>query len=326
MTETRALVLSAAAALTLGLAGLVAAFLSNSQAILLDGLFNVAFFVTALFTLRVAALLRRPDDARYPYGYLYFEPLINTVKGLMILGVSLFALIDALIALVSGGRPLELGPALIYAAGASLVCTGVWLALKRAQRATPSPLVAADVGNWRVDALISAGVFAAFVLAWALGRSGLDTAAAHVDPALVAVVVLISLGVPIRMAGRGVNALLNRAPAPSVVAEIEDLVRDALQGVPTRRLFVRAVQPGRTTYVLVHVLLGPEPATLDVTGADALRHRVIAALAVRFAPVIVDVLFTGVEAFAAPTTAMHAPLPGDAAPHPRPSHPGTQTP
>ena len=45
-----------------------------------------------LFTLRVARLLARPDDERYPFGYLFFEPLINTVKGLLILGVSAFAL------------------------------------------------------------------------------------------------------------------------------------------------------------------------------------------------------------------------------------------
>ena len=69
-SETSALVLSAAAALLLGIAGVTAALATGSRAILLDGLFNLCFFVTALCALRVARLLTRPDDERYPYGYL----------------------------------------------------------------------------------------------------------------------------------------------------------------------------------------------------------------------------------------------------------------
>jgi len=302
VTETGALLLSAGAALALGVAGLAAAAASNSQAVLLDGLFNVAFFVTALFTLRVAALLRRPDDARYPFGYLYFEPLINTVKGLLILGVSLFALIDAGRALAAGGRDLELGPALGYAAGATAVCAAVTLALRRSTAARASPLVAADIGNWTVNAAISGGVLAGFVLAWGLLRAGMDTAARLVDPALVGIVVLVSIGVPIRMAGRGLDALLNRAPEPGLVAGIEALARGALADLPTREIYVRTVRPGRTVYVTIHALLPPEAAGLDVARADALRREVVAAIAARHAPAIVDVVFTAVEEFAAPTT------------------------
>jgi predicted Co/Zn/Cd cation transporter (cation efflux family) len=211
-TETGALILSTVAALVIGIVAMVAAVLSGSQAILLDGLYNLAFFVTALFTLRVARLLARPDDAKYPFGYLYFEPLINTVKGLLILGVSGYALVNSLISLFSGGQELTLGPALIYAAAATTACAATWLALRRANRSLRSPLIGADIGNWAVNTLISAGVFAAFVLAFLLKRAGLDTAALYVDPVLVGIVVLISLGVPIRMAGQGLLALLNRAP------------------------------------------------------------------------------------------------------------------
>ena len=72
---------------------------------------------------------------------------------------------------------------------------------------------------------------------------------------LVGLVVMLTLGIPIRMARRGLLALLQRAPAADIVATIDGLVRDALSGLPIRTLYVRVVQPGRTTYVLVHVLL-----------------------------------------------------------------------
>ncbi len=297
MSERAALRLSAAAALLLGLLGLAAALATGSRAILLDGAFNLCFFATALLTLRVATLLARPDDARYPFGYIFFEPLITTVKGLLILGVSALALFDALIALATGGRPVEFGPAIAYAAVATVVCILVVVALRSAP---PSPLVAADVENWTVNAVISAGVLGGFLLAAALLRAGQPGAAAQVDPAMVALVVLVSLAIPVRMATRGIRALLNRAPETAVVAGMEAAVRAALGPLPIARLWVRAVQPGRTTYCTVHVLVPPATA-LDLAAADALRGRVISALAARHAPVVVDVVFTGTEAYAAPT-------------------------
>jgi predicted Co/Zn/Cd cation transporter (cation efflux family) len=301
-TETWSLVLSTVAALALGVVALMVALATGSGAILLDGAFNLCFFVTAPVTLRVARLLARPDDQHYPFGYLHFEPLINLVKGLLILGVGLIALIDAAISLYRGGNEVSAGLALAYAAFATVVCGFVFLALRRARRQTASPLVQGDIENWLVNLAISGGMFAAFCLALILQRAEMAAAARLVDPILVGLVVLLTLGVPIRMAGRGLLALLQRAPAKEVVAEIEEQVRGALADLPMRALYVRVVQPGRTTYAMVHALLGEAEAGLDVRQADALRRGVVAAVAARHAPVIIDVIFTANEELAAPTT------------------------
>lgn len=299
MTERGALLLSAGAALALGTIGVAAALLTGSGAILLDGLFNLCFFATALLALRVATLVARPDDERYPFGYLFFEPLINTGKGLLILGVSLFALVDAIAALLGGGRPVVFGPAILYAVGATLACTAVTLALRRANRAGPSPLVAADVENWTVNALVSGGVLAGFVLAALLQRTGHAAAAAYVDPAMVALVVLVSIAIPVRMALNGLLALLNRAPAGPVVADMQAVVRAALGDLPVARLWVRAIRPGRTAYIVVHAVL-PPGAALDLATADRLRGAIVEGLAARHGPMVVDVIFTGVERYASP--------------------------
>ena len=300
--EIRALVLSTAAALVLGVLGLIVALATGSGAILLDGAFNLCFSVTALVTLRVARLLERPDDRQYPFGYLHFEPLINMVKGLLILGVGLIALIDAALSLYRGGTEVSAGLALAYAAFATVFCGVIFFALRRARCGAASPLVEGDLENWVVNLAVSGGMFAAFCLALILQRAGMAAAARLVDPILVSLVVLLTLPVPIRMAGRGLMALLQRAPAEAVVAAIEERVRGALAHLPMRALYVRVVQPGRTTYAMVHVLLGEAEAGLDIKGADALRRAVVAAVAARHTPVIVDVVFTAIEEFAAPTT------------------------
>jgi predicted Co/Zn/Cd cation transporter (cation efflux family) len=284
--------------------GVVVSLVTGSGAILLDGAFNLSFFVTALAALRVVRLLQRPDDRDYPFGYLQFEPMINTVKAALILVVGMVALIDAGVSIHRGGNELSAGPAMAYAALATAVCGLLVLALRRA-RAT-SPLVVADMENWLVNFAISLGMLAAFGLALFFQRRGLKDAARLVDPVLVGLVVMLTLGVPIRMARRGLLALLQRAPAPDVVAAIDRLVRGALPDLPIRALYVRVVQPGRTTYVLVHVLLGDAAADMSVSRTDELRGTIIAAVASRYPPAIVDVVFTTVAEFAAPTTGFAA--------------------
>jgi predicted Co/Zn/Cd cation transporter (cation efflux family) len=301
-SETRAPVLSTAAALLLGGVALAIALATGSGAILLDGAFNLCFFVTALVTLHIARLLKRPDDRQYPFGYLHFEPLINMVKGLLILGVGLIALIDAAFSLYRGGHEVAVDLALAYAAFAAVFCGVVLLALRHVQRQATSPLVQGDIENWFVNLAISVGMLVAFCLALVLQRAAMEAASKLVDPILVGLVVLLTLSVPIRMAGHGLMALLQRAPTREVVASIDEQVRGALATLPIHTLYVRVVQPGRTTYALVHVLLRDADAGLDVRRADALRRAVVTAVAQRHAPVIVDIVFTAIEEFAAPTT------------------------
>lgn len=301
LSERAALRLSAGGALLLGATALGFSAATGSGAILLDGLFNLCFVVTAVLTLRVVTLVARPDDARYPFGYLFFEPAINTAKGLLLIGVSLYALADAAVSLASGGSAVSFGPAIGYAAGATLACLVVAFLLDGSRRAHPSPLVAADVEAWLVSAAISAGVLSGFLLAALMERRGHGGAAAYVDPAMMAIVVLASIVVPIRMTVGGLAGLLNQAVEAPVAAGMEAAARAALGDLPVVHLWIRAIRPGRTAFVTVHVLVPPGIA-LDLETADALRGAVISAIAGTWGPAVVDVVFTAVERHAAPTS------------------------
>ena len=94
-SERGALILSVVMSLVVGAAAVTAASLTQSKAILLDGLFNLIYFLVALVTVRISVLAAQPDDRKFPFGYGYFESLVNAGKGLLILGVALFALVDA---------------------------------------------------------------------------------------------------------------------------------------------------------------------------------------------------------------------------------------
>ena len=54
VVEKRGLLISVGGSLLVGIAGLIFSVVTESQAILLDGLFNLTYFMVGLFTLKVA--------------------------------------------------------------------------------------------------------------------------------------------------------------------------------------------------------------------------------------------------------------------------------
>lgn len=299
-SEKHALVLSAVAALVIGAIAAAFTLMANSRAILLDGLFNISYFAIALLTLKVARMSARPDDDLFPFGYGYFEAFINAFKGLLILGVSLFALFDALVTIFTGGREIIAGPAVIYAGIASLICVVVLLLL-RSQRGGRSPLVEADIQNWAVNSAISITVLLAFCLVWLLEGTDWTHLLGYVDPVLVSFVVCISIGIPVRMAWRAGMALLNRAPSPKVRQPVEAAIRSVLAKLAPREIYVRMTQPGRVPYILVHVLLPKDQEPLTSNIMDSYRFRILEAVTKIREPIVIDVVFTSTEKFACPT-------------------------
>lgn len=300
-TESRTLAFSAFMALLIGCAGIAATLASNSQAILLDGLFNLIYFGVALVTIKVSRLASRPDSEAYPFGYSYFESLVNLCKGLLIFGVSIFALVDAIAALLTGGRDIAAGVAVIYALFATVACSITAWVMHRSLRFVKSPLVEADKSNWVVNSVISASVLTAFCLVLLFDTLGWHTVLPYVDPLLVIGVVLLCLGVPVRMATQALHELLNKTPPSALTGPVHHAIERALADVDTDEVRVRMVRPGRMLYVMVHVVLPKDTPLSGVTSLDTLRTRLDEHIRQCYSPVVCDVVFTADKRWAAPT-------------------------
>jgi cation diffusion facilitator family transporter len=300
-TEHRALVISAAGNLIIGVVGIIFSIFSGSQAIMLDGLFNLSYFITGLFTLKVAGLVQQGDDERFPFGYAFFEPLVNGLKGVLVLGLSVMAFVDALQALFAGGRTVAGGMAVAYGIFATTACWSLATVTRRGAGRTRSPLVVADAENWTVNGAISSAVLLAFISIPVLKRTSLTFMVPFVDPSLVLIVIMISISVPVRMAWQALMELLNRAPSEEIVREVYDIVKGCIKNLPVQKLFLRIIQPGRSRLVLAHIVL---PADFKVDGLptlDAFRAGTLKKLQETHPATALDMVFTADPDWGAPT-------------------------
>jgi cation diffusion facilitator family transporter len=300
-SERQVLLISAAGNLFIGVVGILFAVFSSSQAIMLDAVFNLTYFATGLFTLKVAKMVQQGDDERFPMGYAFFEPLINGLKGVLVLGVSIMALVGAVQALFTGGRAIAAGIAIVYGIFAAATCWSLAVVTRRGAQRTASPLVLADAENWLVNGAISSAVLLAFIGILLIKNSSLEYIVPYIDPSLVLIVVLISISVPVRMAWQALMELLNRSPSPEIVQQVDDIVKKCTAGLPILSLFVRVIQPGRTRMVMVHLVLPTEFRVEGLPSLDAVRAETLKELKTAHLATVLDMVFTADPTWGAPT-------------------------
>lgn len=298
--ERLVLWISAAGTLIIGCVGLTFSIISSSRAILLDGLFNLTYFATGLFTLKVARLVFKGDDDRFPFGYAYFEPLVNGLKGVLVFGVSLMALADAIQTLLAGGRSISAGAAIAYGLFAIITCWLLALITRGGAKRTASPLVQADAENWLVNGAVSSAVLLAFISICFLKGSALDYLVPYVDPFLVIMVVLLFISIPVRMAWQALMELLNRTPSAEIVRQVEEAVATCTAHLPVQQLYVRVIQPGRTRMVLAHVVLPNDFQVGSLERLDALRAHTLEVLQQVYLATLLDMVFTADPGWGAP--------------------------
>ena len=271
---------------------------SESEAILLDGFFSLVAFVLSLLTIRVARLVQGPANEWFHFGFAAFEPMLNTVKGLLLLGICGFSMVSAINALMHGGRALNPGWALVYAVVAALGAGLLAVVQNRAAKATGSPLLEVDVKNWKIDSLLSAGIGVAFLAAFLLRDSQGSELLPYVDPTLVVLLVVIMIRDPIKIVVEGVGELLAVSPEESIQRQVRDEFARQVEEYPVRSFNLRMLKAGRTHYLLAHVVVEPESLIDDVREQDALRQQITSGLKKLQSPWEVDVVFVADESLA----------------------------
>ena len=292
LLERRALIVSIIGALIMAALGIGFSLLTQSNAILLDGIFSLIGFAAGLVALRVSRLVHQPDDTHYQFGYGGFEPLFNLLKGVVIGFIGVFAFTDAVNAILSGGRPIQAGIALVYAVLVGIACFIVAIYLRAMAKKTQSPLVELDAKNWIIDGLLTVAVLIAFVATILIQKSEYAWMAVYADPAIVAVLVILTLPVPYVTIRDNIKQLLLAAPDQQMQIKVNQLLAQELESIPKEDYLVRMTQVGRFLYMQIYLLFTPQNVVNDVSSHDAIRQRLSDLLIAEFPNASVDVVFT----------------------------------
>ena len=291
--EQKGIRISLIGALTFAVLGLSFAIWSESQAVLLDGAFNLITALMVLFAMRITRLLREPESRRRPVGYVALEPLYILIKGLILLILTLFVMASNVIIILRGGNELKLGMIVVYIGIAVVGNFLIWLLIHRKQRNTPSPLLEVEKQNWLVNAMISTGIGISFGLVLLFRDGVLKPIVPYVDQIVVLVVGLISLPVPLGAIRSGLRELLLYGAGESIQQKTEEIIGGELQRENIGEWKVYVLKTGRKYWMSLFV--SPSADTLDAGFSDRLKESLLPAIEAEYAPCSLDIMISRKE-------------------------------
>ena len=280
-TEQSVLRFSIAMTFVLALVGIGFGLASGASSIIFDGIYSlidasmttVALIVSMLITATMAERRQARLAHRFTMGFWHLEPIVLGVTGVLLTGAALYALVTAVNSLLSGGRELDFGQAMIYAAIVLIVAICMAIRNRRANRRIGSGFVALDVKGWTMSAGLTGALLVAFVFGWLIQGTPLEPLSPYVDPAILALVCLVLLPLPIPDIRRALSDILLITP-PEMKAQIDQIAAGiaARHGFLDHRAYVARVGRGRQIELFFIVPAGAPARKLEEW--DAIRDEV----------------------------------------------------
>lgn len=272
VTEQGTLKFSIALTVVLGVLGVASGLVTGSQAIIFDGMYSFVDVVPTVVSLLVVKLIARGTTHRFQYGFWHLEPLVAVLRDAILAIACVYAGVDAINALVSGGQEVEYGRAAAWAGILCIIGLAMTVMLGRRARALKSPMLRLDARSWLVSACLSLALLIGFAGAIALAGTRWRHLIPFVDAIALLSMALIMLPMPLIGLWRSMSDVLQVAPG-----ELDQRVHTVMDAVIQERQFLEytsyIAKAGRGTFVEIHILVAPQ-TVIDIATADALRSEV----------------------------------------------------
>lgn len=262
--------------------GVVFGLLSGSFSIVFDGVYmlaDAAMSGLALLVSRLIALSALPEQPRgklrdrFTMGFWHLEPMVLGLNGMMLTGVAIYALINAIGSLMDGGRDLEFSYAIFYAVVALIACLGMAWFEMRANRTLKSDFVALDAKAWIMSGGITAALLIAFSIGYAIENTELGWLTPYIDPAVLAVVCLVIIPMPIGTIKQALADIFLVTPA-DLKQHVDRIAEEFVKrhGFLSYRAYVAKV--GRGKQIELYFIVPPDLPPRKLEEWDQLRDEI----------------------------------------------------
>ncbi|MFY0615838.1 cation transporter [Shimia sp.] len=257
--EMRALSFAMAGSLFMGAAGIVAAVLSNSTAILMDGLFSMIAFTSAYIARRISRNIDAAPDRFRPFGYAADEAVFVTFRSLSLIGLILFACASAGMNIFDylQGEPiaeLNYEPMMVYFVVIGVTCFTLWAIHRRTWSKTGkvSDILKLESKAAAIDGILTVATAAGLGVIYLFGDGILAPIAPIGDSIVVFFLCLFAVGQILRDLSGGMGELLGVTARPDVIAKARRALRNSVADVPGKITDMSVIKQGRIYTVSVY--------------------------------------------------------------------------
>jgi len=277
--EQRTLIISIYGVLVVAVGSIAYGLFLESDVVILNGIFSLLSLIGAGLSLLAAKLVVKPEDRRFPFGYSHVEPLVLSVNSFMVLLICLYALINGVERIRAGGNAVEAEGVIWFGLASGAVSLAVYLYERRVARRVDSPLIEADAREWLIDFGFSMVTLLGFAVLLVLEEPARGAWARYADPVMVSAMALLAVPLPLHVLRRSLREVLLMTDAGDEVARRLETVMETVRAEHDIVRYVHhVVKTGRTRFIELDIVVGPNFALQTVAEQDRLRERIWRAL------------------------------------------------
>lgn len=280
--ESSVLRLSIVTTLLIASIGIVFGLVSGSFSIVFDGVYSlvdasmsaVALAVVRLITsYAVNVDLPRKWRDRFTMGFWHLEPMVLGLNSTLLVGVAVYALINGVTNLLSGGHELHFGAALVYAALTVSACVAMVVVESRANRRIHSDFLRLDIKSWIMSAGITAALLIAFSIGYAIQGTAWEPLTPYVDPAALVLVCVAIIPIPLAEIRQALLDVLLVAPA-DLKQHVDIVAKHFVERYAFEYYRAYVAKVGRSREIELYFVVPPDMPPKRIAEWDAIRDEI----------------------------------------------------
>lgn len=267
------LVISTVGALIFSVTGIFLGIISNSDMVLLDGLYAVLSLLISTLSLFTSIIIKKPNRESFPFGKYIFQPLTIIFNSSILLLLCILSLISSIYAIMQGGRNINANIGLFYGVFSFIGCGIICLLLSKNRK--KSDLIYAEMLQWLLDTCVSFGLVLGFILMFILKYTELSWLIPYIDPFLVLVTGIILIVMPIRLLYKSGKEIISMSASEEVQYDIYNIVKKKNLEYNIREEDIRISKMGQVIYIDLQNIVDKYSYIQTIEEADIYRNEII---------------------------------------------------
>lgn len=276
---------------------LVMALVTDSQAVLLDAVYDGVEFCMLLPSIFLIPLLYKPSNEEHPFGYMQIETIFVVVKGITMTAVTFGLIFNNINLMLHGGHIVSFHTVAGFELFACILGIIVTVYLYYKNKQMESPLINMEMQGWRIDSFISLGMTAAFLLPMLIPFDWFQHIVPYLDQLITIVLSLVMIPTPIHTVITGIRDLMLIPPEEETIDDIKETIEPIIGVYGHKNLYYDIVRTGRKLWISVYISF--EKDIVSLSKFKQLQDQCIKALASKYSDfyfeLLPDIEFTGIE-------------------------------
>lgn len=276
---------------------LMMALVTDSQAVLLDAVYDSVEFCMLLPSIFLIPLLYKPSNEEHPFGYMQIETIFVVVKGITMTAVTFGLVFNNINLMLHGGHIVSFHTVAGFELFACILGIIVTVYLYYKNKQMESPLINMEMQGWRIDSFISLGMTVAFLLPMLIPFDWFQHIVPYLDQLITIVLSLVMIPTPIHTVITGIRDLMLIPPEEETIDDIKETIEPIIGVYGHKNLYYDIVRTGRKLWISVYISF--EKDIVSLSKFKQLQDQCIKALASKYSDfyfeLLPDIEFTVIE-------------------------------